>query len=75
MHHAARVIQRLAVDGQAGMPGRAEQLEEIAEVGLVRDGDDVGPRDHHVIDAHLVQPEDVLEHRPFEGREACLALV
>ena len=30
---------------------------------------DVGARHHDVLDAHLAQPQDVVEHRPLAGRK------
>ena len=67
--HAARIVERVAVDRQARMAGGAEEGEQFAERRLDADRDDVGARHHHVGDAHLVQRQHVLEDRPFLRRE------
>ena len=72
MHHALRVVEGVSVDGQAGMAGGAEEVEQVAETGLDGDGDDVGARHHHVVHPDAVEAEDVLQHRPFLRREVLI---
>lgn len=57
------------------MAGGAEQLQEIAEAGVAGHGHDVGAGQHHIVDAHLVQPEHVLEHGALKGRKGVLTRV
>lgn len=63
--HPARVVERLAIDRQARMPGGAEQRQQVAERRIRRDRDDVGARHHDVGDAALAQAQHVREHRPL----------
>ena len=63
--HAARVVERLAVHGQARMAGGAKYLKHIGELGLKRRGDDVGAGNHHIADLHFMQGEG--DARPSEG--------
>ena len=69
VNHAFRIVEGLAVDRQARMACGAEQAEQVAERRLERNRDDIGARDHHVVDPQAVEPEDVLEHRPLVRRE------
>ena len=48
--HAARIVERVVVDGQARMAGALEHLEQFAERDVLLDRDDVGARHHDVVD-------------------------
>jgi hypothetical protein len=67
--HALRVVEGLAVDGQARMAGGAEESRAGRPGWCRRNRHDVGPGHHHVLDPDAVEAEHVLEHRPFLGRE------
>ena len=69
MDHALGVVEGLAVDRQAGMAGRAEQAQQLAQVRVGGHGHDVGAGHHHVLHPDAVEGEHVLEHRPLLGRE------
>ena len=62
MNHAARIVERVAMHRQARMAGRAKGPQHVDEAAIERDGDDVGARNHDVLDLNLMQGEDVLQH-------------
>ena len=70
--HAARVVERIAIDRHARMARFLELVQQFAERDVDVDGLDVGARHHDVLDAQFAQPEDVVEHRAFFGREGPL---
>jgi hypothetical protein len=70
MDHAARVIERLAIDRKAGMAGRLEDVEEIGERDVYRHRHNVRTRHHDVVHPLATQAQYVLEHRALFGREA-----
>ena len=59
--HAARIVERLVIDRQAGVAGGAKAIEHLAQGRVERKRDDVGARHHHVLDPNVVQREHVLE--------------
>ena len=62
MNHAARIIERLVIDREPRMLGLAEHAHQLVDGDRVVDGDDVGPRHHHVRDRELAESEDAPEH-------------
>lgn len=69
MDHAARIVERLVEDRQARMPGGAEMRQQLVERGFGGDGDDIGTRNHDIIDATLAQAQHIAEHRALLRRE------
>jgi hypothetical protein len=69
MDHAARIVERLAIDGQARMASRLKDIEEVRKRDVDRHRDDVGPRDHDIIHALSAQAQNILEHCALFGRE------
>ena len=67
--HAARIVERLVIDGQAGMAGVAKAVEHLAQGRVERERDDVRARHHHVLDPDFVQRQHVLEDGALLGRE------
>ena len=67
--HAARIIERVAVHGQARVAGGAEDAQHLAQRRVDIDRDDIGARQHHVLDPELVQAEHVFQHDAFLRRE------
>jgi hypothetical protein len=67
--HAERLVQRLAIDGEAGMTCCAKARQQLAERGACRRCHHVGARHHHVPDAHLVEGERVREQGALVRRE------
>jgi hypothetical protein len=63
------IVERLVIDRHAAVAGFLEQLQQFAERGLLVDRVDLGARDHHVLDAHLAQAEDVVQHRALARRD------
>ncbi len=51
------------------MAGGAEQSQHLDEAAVQRDGDDVGARNHDVLDLHLVQAEHILQHGALLRRD------
>ncbi len=68
MNHAARIVERLAMHRQARVSGRSECPQHLDEAAVKRDGDDIGPRNHHVPDLHFVQCEHIFQHRALLRR-------
>ena len=68
MDHPARIVERIGVNRKARMGGGAKQLQGFAQRRIERNGDDVGARDHCVVDAHVVQAEHVFQQRAFMRR-------
>ncbi len=62
MNHAARVVERIAMHRQARMAGRAKRPQHVDEAAIERNGDDVGARNHDVLDLNLMQGENILQH-------------
>ena len=69
MHHAAGIIERIHMHRQARVTGRAENAQQIAQRNIEIDGDNIGARHHHVIDAAAAQGQHVFEHFLFARRE------
>ena len=69
VHHAARVVERLAKQRQARDAGGVEGLQQLPDRLVLVDGDDVGARHHHVDDAQRAEAEDAQQHLPLLGRE------
>ena len=65
MDHAARIVERLAIDRQARMLGLAEHAHQLVDGDAVVDGNDVGARHHDVLDRELAEAEDAAEHAAF----------
>lgn len=74
MHHAARVVEPLAVDRHARASRLLEEHHELADGDILVYRFDVGSRNHHVLDPNLAEAEDVVEHRPLFGREGRIAV-
>ena len=77
MDHASGIVERLDIDRHARMSRLLDKAQQLAQRGAELDRLDVGARDHDVLDADFAQSQDVVEHRPFAGREgigvtACL---
>ena len=56
------VVERLVIDHEPRMAGALEHLHEFAERDVPLHRDDVGARNHDILDPPLAQREDVLEH-------------
>ena len=69
VHHAARIVERLAKERQARDAGGVERLQQLPDRLVLVDGDDVGARHHHVDDAQRAEAEDAQQHLPLLGRE------
>ncbi|QTK79826.1 hypothetical protein AT6N2_C2184 [Agrobacterium tumefaciens] len=69
MDHALGVIQRLVIDGHAGAPGFLEEDQRIADRHILVQTVDIDPWDHDIFNADFPEAEDVVQHRPFFGRE------
>ncbi len=67
--HAEGIVEPLAVDGHAGMAGLLEAGHQLGQRGGGRDALDLGPGNHDVLDAHVVELEDVGQEQPLVGRE------
>ena len=61
MDHAARIVERLAIDREPRMLGLAEHAHQLGDGHRVLHGDDVGARHHDVLDRELAEARDV-EH-------------
>ena len=57
-----------AIDRHARMAVLAHQLDQAAEIDVLRRGADVDARRHHVIGGLLAQLQDVEQQRGFAGR-------
>ena len=62
MDHAARIVERLMVDRQTRMLGLAEDVHQLADGYRVVDRDDVGARQHDVLDGELAEAQDTAQH-------------
>ena len=71
MDHAARIIERLAIDRQPRMLGLAEHAHQLVDGDAVVHGDDVGARHHDVLDRELAEAEDVDAACRALARSAC----
>ena len=69
VNHPLWIVERLAINRQPRMAGRAKQRQNLMQRCVGGDGDDVGPGDHDVGDADIVQSQHVLENGPFLRRE------
>ena len=69
MDEAARIIQCIAVDRHSRPACRLEVDHEIAERDRHVDRLDIGPRHHDIFDTNLAEPQDIVQHGPFFGRE------
>ena len=70
MDHAARIVERLAVDREPRMLGLAEHSHQLGDGHRFLDGDDVGARDHDVLDRELAEAQHLEQHGallPAEG--------
>jgi hypothetical protein len=65
--HAHDVVERVLEDGQSGMRLLSEARDELVERAIDVDGDDVGPRHHHVLDRPVAQLQDVGEEDALVG--------
>ena len=72
MHHAAGIVERVAVHRQARVAGGTKQREHVRQRGCDGDRDDVGARDHDVADAMLVQRQHVAQDGALLGREVAV---
>ena len=70
MHHAARVIERLAKQWQARHAGCIERLQQLPDRLVLVDGDDICTRNHDVDDAQRAETKDAQEHLAFICRES-----
>ena len=69
-----RLVERLAVDRQARMAGRAEQRQQLAERRARPSTATMSARGTITsLDPHAVEAEHVLQHRPLVRREVGLA--
>ena len=73
MDHADRIVERVVEDDEPRMTCILEHLYQFAERDVLLDRDDVGARNHHVVDPPFAQPKNILEHRAFFRREAEIA--
>ncbi len=69
VHEAQRVVQRLAIDRHPGIAARLERRDDIFQRVVLGHRFDVGARRHHVLDAQVAQPQDIVHHCQF-GRRA-----
>ena len=60
--HAARVVERLVIDGQPRVLGLAEHLHQLVHRDAFVHRDDVGARHHHVLDQELAEMQDAAKH-------------
>ena len=67
VNHAARIVQRLVIDRHAAVAVRLEQFQQFAERRLLVDGIYFCAGNHHVVDAHLAQPQDIMQHGALAG--------
>ena len=51
------------------MRGTFEEAHQFTEGDIALDRDDIGAMNHDVGDATLMQPEDIAQHRAFNGGE------
>jgi hypothetical protein len=51
--HAGNIIKGFTVNRKPGMIGLVELGQQLAHRGAVFDGDDIGPRHHHVVDPQV----------------------
>ncbi len=52
------------------MAGFLKLAQQLAQRGTALDGDDIGPRHHHVLDAQCAEPQQIAKHEPLLRREA-----
>ena len=62
MDHAARVVERFAIDREPRMLSLAEHGHQLGDGHRFLHGDDVGARDHDVLDGELAEAERVEQH-------------
>ena len=55
MHHAGGVVERVIIDNEPRMTGVFEHLHQVAERDIPLHGDDVGARQHDILNAALTQ--------------------
>ena len=65
MDHAGHIVERLAIDDEAGMAGFEESLDQLVEADGGRHRIDIGARHHDVIDRHFAEFEEVADHLPL----------
>ena len=75
MDHADAVIQRIAVDRQAGMVLGLELLYQLVDADRRVDRDDVGPGHHYIDHGEIAEIEHVGEQHPFHRFDGRLVLV
>ena len=68
VHHAARIVERLAVNRQPRMAGGAKNRQHLAQRRARGNGDNVGARNHGVRDPQLVQAQHIFEQRALLRR-------
>ena len=64
-----RIIEIFGIDRHARAARFLEDLEQTAKRGGLIDRLDIGARNHQVLDTDLAEPEDVVQHGAFVGRE------
>lgn len=57
MNHAARIVERFAVDREPRMLSLAEHSHQLGDGHQFLHGDDVGARDHDVLDRELAEAQ------------------
>ena len=70
MNHAGGIVERFVINHEARVTGVFEHLHQVAERDILLHGDDVGARQHDILNTALAQPEDVFEQRLLLRREA-----
>jgi len=69
VHHAARIIERLAKQRNTRHACCIECLQQLPDRLALVNGDDVGARHHHVSHAQGAKPEDAQQHLALLQRE------
>ena len=71
VHHADDIVERIAVNGQAGMTTFRHPFDDVGKRGLRLDGDDIGARNHRILGRAVAQPEHVMNQHPLILAETC----
>src|SRR5215467_7027498 len=70
VHHAYGIVERVVVDNEPGMRGTFENADQFADIDVLLYRNDIRAWNHDVAHPPFAQPENVLEHPAFFGREA-----
>ena len=65
VHKTEYMIQRVLIDRQSRVESLVHGFHDLTERCCSLNRNNIGPRDHHIVNAQLMQLEDVHQHQPL----------